>query len=205
MAREPAYNPRDARVRFVRIIQMPLTCVTRAVWCDAPTLRGSEQEYRAIRLSGMPTPLRLKRENGGPVYLSATHGYRLIPDERLAPGAGEWKATTTGYNYTVYETAEHQPKKAIAWHYHPTSGGSHEPHVHIYRDGQIAGMELDKFHFPGERVAFESVIAFVIRELGVTPLRGDWEEMIASALDRFVQFRMWPVSGGPQPEPPTPN
>jgi len=136
------------------------------------------------------------------VYLSASQGYRLIPDLRYAPGGGEWKATTTGYSYTVYETEDHQPRKAIAWHYHPNSGGSNEPHVHIYRPGQIAGRELDKFHFPGERVAFESVIAFVIQELGVTPRRGDWETLIESALARFVRFRMWPVSGGPQPDQP---
>jgi hypothetical protein len=199
VAREPAFSPREARARYVRIISLPLTCVTRAQWCDAPTLRGSEEEERAIQLTGMPKPLRLKRADGQPVYLAATQGFRLVPDERYAPGRGEWKATTTGYVYTVYETSDHEPAKAMAWHWHPTSGGSHEPHVHIYRDGQIAGQELDKLHFPGERVAFESVILFLINELRVTPLREDWGEMIHSALERFVLFRTWPQSGGPLP------
>jgi hypothetical protein len=199
VAREPAYSPREARARYIRIISLPLTCVTRAQWCGSPTIRGSEEEDRAIQLTGMPNPLRLKRDDESPVFLSATQGFRLIPDERFAPGAGEWKATTTGYAYTVYETSNHAPLKAMAWHYHPKSGGSHEPHVHIYREGQIAGLELNKLHFPGERVAFESVITFLIKELGVTPLRDDWEELVTSALERFVRFRMWPVSGGPQP------
>lgn len=93
----------------------------------------------------------------------------------------------------------------MAWHYHPTSGKSHEPDVHIYREGQVAGVQLDKLHFPGERVAFESVITFLIQELGVTPLRDDWEALVAAALERFVRFRMWPVSGGPQPSVDDPN
>jgi hypothetical protein len=180
---------------------MPLTCVTRAVWYEAPTLRGTEEQDRAIQC-GTPKPLRLKRDAKSPVYLSAVQGFQLIPDDRFAPGAGEWKATTTGYAYTIYDTGDHAERKAIAWHYHPTSGGSHDPHVHIYREGNIAGVELDKLHFPGERVAFESVVSFLITELGVIPKRKDWETLIASALDRFVRFRMWPKSGGPQPSPP---
>jgi hypothetical protein len=205
VAREPAYSPREARARYVRIISLPLTCVTHAQWYEAPTIRGSEEEDRAIQLTGMPNPLRLKRDGQPPVYLSATQGFRLIPDERFAPGAGEWKATTTGYAYTVYETSNHEPLKAMAWHYHPTTGKSHEPHVHIYREGSIGGVELSKLHFPGERVAFESVVTFLINELGVTPLRADWDTLVASALERFVRFRMWPVSGGPQPKSVDPN
>lgn len=179
---------------------MPLTCVTRAVWCEAPTLRGLEEQDRALQLTGTPVPLRLRRDGRSPVYLSATQGFRLVPDERFAPGAGEWKASTSGYAYTVYDVIDHETRKAIAWHWHPTSGASHEPHVHIYRDGSIGDVELDRLHFPGDRVAFESVVRFLIVELGVTPLRNDWEDLITSALERFIRFRTWPLSGGPLPD-----
>ena len=171
---------------------MPLTCITRAVWCNAPTIRGGTED-RAIQLSAQLT--RLKREDKPPVYLSAIQTYRLIPDDRYEPD--EWKATTRGYAYTAYDTVTHAATKALAWHWHPGSGGTDEPHMHIYRDGQVAGMDLDRLHFPAERVAFESVVKFVIDELKVTPLRDDWKDLIDSALERFVRFRTWPRSGGP--------
>lgn len=198
MAREPAYSARDARSRYVRIISIPLTCVTHSVWCDGPTLRGSEEEDRVLQLTGSPRPLRLRRAGKSPIYLTATQGYRLVPDPRFAPG--EWKATTRGYAYTVYDTVDHEATKAIAWHWHPGTGKSDEPHLHVYREGQIAGEYLNKLHLPGERVAFEAVIKFVIDELGVDPIRMDWQSQIDSALERFTRFRTWPQSGPPLTE-----
>lgn len=176
---------------------MPLTCVTRAVWCEGPTLRGSEEADRVLQLTGSPSPLRLKRDRQNPVYLSATQAFRLVPDPRFAPG--EWKATTRGYIYTVYDTAGFEPTKALAWHWHPGSGKNDEPHLHVYRDGQVGGEPLRKLHLPGERVAFEAVVKFVIEELGVAPIRADWQSVIDSALERFTRFRTWPRSGGPLP------
>lgn len=194
MAREPARTPYAARARYVRIISLPLTCVTRAVWCDAPTIRGTDEDL-AISLTGFPSPVRLRRENSLPVFLTAVQSYQLVPDERFA--TGEWKASTRGYAYTLYDVRGHQPTRALAWHWHPGSGKSEEPHIHVYRDGEIGGVLLDKLHLPAERVAFESVIRFAIEELGVTPKRDDWRDLIDSALDRFVRFRTWPRSGGP--------
>lgn len=195
VAREPAHSAHAARARYVRIISIPLTCITRSVWCEGPTLRGTEEEDRVLQLTGSPRPLRLKRRGQSPIYLTATQGFRLVRDTRFAPG--EWKATTRGYAYTVYDTIGHEPTKAIAWHWHPGTGKSDEPHLHVYREGQIAGEFLNKLHLPGERVAFEAVVNFVIQELGVDPLRDDWSALIDSALERFTRFRTWPKSGGP--------
>lgn len=141
------------------------------------------------------------------MYITATQGFRLVPDPRFAPR--EWKATTRGYAYTVYDTVDHEPRKAIAWHWHPGTGTSGEPHLYVYREGLIGGEYLHKLHLPGERVAFEAVVKFVIDELGVDPLRTDWSAQIDSALERFVRFRTWPKSGGPltlaEAETPDPN
>jgi hypothetical protein len=176
---------------------MSLTCITPAIWCTSRTLRGSTDD-RAIYLTGAPAPTRLKRDGRAPVYLSATQGYSLVPDSRFAPG--EWKASTRGYVYTVFVEENRQPVQAVGWHWHPGSGKSDEPHMHIYRPGDMAGEPLNRLHFPAERVAFESVVKFLIDELGVEPLRDDWREHIDAALKRFVAFRTWPKSGGPLPD-----
>ena len=133
---------------------MPLTCITRVVWYEARTLRGAEED-RFIQLTGMPKPLRLRRESGPRVYLGATQGFELLPDDRFA--RGEWKAHTTAYAYTLYDfdALLRRPRKRIAWHYHPNSGGSSDPHVHVYVDGTVGGVDLGKLHIPGDRVAFD--------------------------------------------------
>ena len=116
VAREPARTPYAARDRYVRIISQPLTCVTRAVWTNAPTIRGTDEDL-AISLTGFPTPVRLSRWNDSPVYITAIQSYRLVPDEQFA--TGEWKATTRGYAYTIYDKQEYAPVRALAWHWHP--------------------------------------------------------------------------------------
>jgi hypothetical protein len=95
---------------------------------------------------------------------------------------------------------DRRPVPALAWHWHPDSGTMHEPHMHVYCGGQIGGDPISKLHFPSERVAFEHVVQFVITELRVPPRRDDWQSLISAALERFVAFRTWPLSGGRQPD-----
>lgn len=195
MDREPARSSHAAQERYIRIISEPLKCISKAIWFTSPTLRGDDED-RTLQLAGRD-PTRLHREGRPPVFLTATQQYRLVPDERFAPG--EWKASTRAYIYTVWDECDHRLSEAIAWHWHPGSGTSDEPHMHVYCGGSIGGDLLKGLHLPSERVAFEHVVRFVITELGVTPRRGDWETLVSVALGRFVQFRTWPVSGSPPP------
>jgi len=142
--------------------------------------------------------VRLRRRDLPPIFLSAIQQYELVPDSRFA--RGEWKASTRGYAYTLFDQSDRGQIKALAWHWHPGSGTSDEPHMHVYRDGEIGGNALDRLHFPSERIAFEAIVQFLITELGVAPLREDWQVLITSALERFVAFRTWPRSGGPLPD-----
>lgn len=133
---------------------------------------------------------------GPPIFFKATQAFRLVPDNRFA--AGEWKAMTRDYIYTVYEqTADRQLGARSAWHWHPGSGGTPDPHIHVHAGDQIFGREVGRLHIPSERVAFESVTMFLVDDLGVRPERADWREITSSALAMFMRFRTWPRSVGP--------
>lgn len=194
MVREPARTAREAQDRYKRIISLPLSCITPALWYTGPATVGLAEDME-LRLTVWPKPLRLRRDRLPPVHLEALQRYRVIPDRRYE---GEWKVETLGYWYTIHDTQEHEPVPALAWHWHPRTGTIEAPHMHVYRQGDVGGVPLGRLHLPSERVAFESVVAFLIEELGVQPIRDDWKELIAAALARFVAFRTW-GTGGPAP------
>ncbi|MBA2556161.1 MAG: hypothetical protein H0V12_02260 [Chloroflexi bacterium] len=200
MAREPARSGPEAEQRYKRIIAQPLTCVTKAIWVASHPLRGPEQERTLLLTGPNPgAPVRLKRDEGLPVYLTAYQQFALVPDPRW--NAGEWKASTRQYGYEVLEDGENGIRPVIQWHWHPGSGNTTEPHVHVRTAEKICGMATRRLHLPSERVAFESIVLFLIDELGVIPQRQDWRKVTQDALQWFVRFRTWPRSA-PPPETP---
>ena len=194
MAREPARTPYEAEQRYIRIISRSLTCITRAIWTATPSIRGTDED-RTLLVSRASdgSPIRLSRAEGPPVHLTAYQQFRLMPDTRWA--ADEWKASSRQYGYEIWEpTDDHKLKPVIQWHWHPGSGNTDEPHIHVRASEDICGRATRRLHIPSERVAFESIVRFLIVDLGVVPLRDDWEELVNDALSAFVRFRTWPRS-----------
>lgn len=201
--REPATDPHQAAERYKRIIGRSLTCLTDSIWIASPALRGPN-EIRQLSLSPQPDglPLKLRRDEGDAIYFAALQRFVVVPDDRFEKG--EWKVSTREYKYTVYESTERRGtiKPVIEWHWHPDTEPPW-PHVHVRADESICGLTSRKLHIPSERVAFESVVHFMIDELGVRPARDDWPQLVESARERFESFRTWP--GGIPLERPAPN
>lgn len=201
MAREPARTAYEAEQRYIRIISRPLTCITNAIWFASHPLRGADEE-RTLLVSRATdgSPIRLRRADGPPVHLTAYQRFQLVPDTRWSPD--EWKASSRQYGYDIWEPMpDGRLKPVIQWHWHPASGNTDEPHIHVRAGEEICGRETRKLHIPSERVAFESVVRFLIVDLGVVPLRADWEALIEGALAAFVRFRTWPRSAAFSPTP----
>lgn len=194
MAREPARTPYEAEQRYIRIISRSLTCITKAIWVATHPLRGTDEDRTLfVTRASDGSPIQLKRAGGPPVHLTAYQMFRLMPDTRWA--ADEWKASSRQYGYGVWEsTSDHQLKPVIQWHWHPGSGNTDEPHVHVRAAEEMFGRSTRRLHIPTERVSFEAVVRFLIVDLGVTPLRDDWQGLIDEALASFVRFRTWPRS-----------
>jgi hypothetical protein len=187
--REPAKSPAAARTRYVRFLQLSLSCLTKAVWFFTPGPPGRQDDVVALVAS--EAPVRLQRSHG-PSRLSPspTQLFKIIPDERYE---GEYKAQTLAYIYTVHiEAGSSEDAEFVAWHWHPpTTPGRTEPHPHVHAEHRLSGLSMSRLHIPTGRVSFEQVVRFLVDDLEVVPPRHDWRDVIAESEERFRAFRTW--------------
>jgi hypothetical protein len=120
----------------------------------------------------------------GPIRFTFTmvHHYELSKQ----PGTTLWTVSSRGYIYQLHEQAG---REIIAFHWHP--GQSQQPdfaHLHIDTHRRPPQIQR-KHHIPTGRVSLESVIRFAIQELGVRPLRPDWERILDDGQAAFEDRR----------------
>lgn len=101
---------------------------------------------------------------------------------------GEWKVSTDGYAYHVWVPGE-SDEELFQWHWHPQRHRE-DCHLHVAVSNDVLP-DLHKKHIPSHRISFEEVLLFLIREMGVEPIRGDWEGKLADSKARFEAFRTW--------------
>jgi hypothetical protein len=123
-------------------------------------------------------------------------------DHNPAARADErWRVTIRQYSFAI-ELVSSNEEEVIAWHWMPdgdepaqaeeeipgTESLSEQEieairsqrlkrraHAHIATE-QLAGYHLSrKHHIPTQRIALEDVLRFAFEELGVTPVRRDWQ------------------------------
>jgi hypothetical protein len=138
---------------------------------------------RALVLNGnQPVPLR------GPsrIHLSVSIHYEIRPH----PDLGPWKIRTRAYFYHIVNDAMDE---IVLFHWHPDSPGMVvDPHLHLGRSQLSPSAVIShRVHVPTGRIALESVIILAIKELGVIPLRADWEKILTGNLEDFARFRTW--------------
>jgi hypothetical protein len=184
--REPTRTPLEARKRYIRFLQLPLSCLTKAIWVVGSSPDGGED----ASLVTSEDAVRLKREGAlSPLFLQASQRFELVADHRFE---GEWKSKTLAYIYSVREEQGlDNESEILAWHWHPlTTPGRPDPHVHIRSEhAHLTG--LSDLHIPTGRVAFEEVARFLIGDLGCVPARDDWEAVLDDTLGRFRAYRTW--------------
>jgi hypothetical protein len=121
--------------------------------------------------------------------LEASQRFELVPDHRFE---GEWKSKTLAYIYAIRDShASGDEAEVISWHWHPlTTPQRPDPHVHVRADHpSLPGTR--SLHIPSGRVAFEEVAYFLISDLGCTPARADWNDILQDTLTRFRTYRTW--------------
>lgn len=185
--REPAKTPAAALDRYLRILQLALSCLTDEAW-----LFSGKKDGELIRLVTDTRSIPLKR-NKGPVALELepSQAFRVIPDERFK---GEYKVKTLAYIYSVRVAARRGKNRRdlVLWHWHPDRTPERSsPHIHVAADHRSSGAVIAKLHIPTGRVAFEEVVRFLVDELKVIPARTDWREVIGDCEARFRKYRTW--------------
>ena len=106
--------------------------------------------------------------------------------------ANGFKVSTKFYLYSI---ADENNNDLIGFHYHPelTEDPVPYPHIHAYadQDARFLSLNLHKRHIPSGRVALEDVVRWLIDEMKVTPIRDDWDTVLAEAKEKFTSNRSW--------------
>jgi len=150
-----------------------MSCVTSA---QLIVSAGKEPgALEALTLSKEPLPLRCDPVSG--VQLRLRQQYRLVKDSRRS-----WHVSTAAYAYRLDDATGNE---LVSWHWHPGSRVDY-PHVHM-ASGQIT----DRAHLPTGRVSIESVLRLLLTDLGVSPRRANFGDILAEAEQPFIQHRRW--------------
>ncbi len=119
---------------------------------------------------------RLSRHSG--LLLRGRHGYRFVE-----PGHGAgWQVATTGY---AYRLLDRQGRHILSYHWHPDGRSPViSPHPHVAC--QIPPYDLRRTHLPTGIVVLPMAIRMAITELGVEPMRAEWEAVLIDAEQGLV-------------------
>lgn len=167
-AREPAVE------RLLGPLQRAVSCVSYAVLTgrrhpvDGPNVLTFPRAVDPVPLGGDPM-----------LSLSVRASYRLAA-ERARP-----TVAIAGY---AYELVDADGDRVVAYHWHPILGSPiDQPHLHLGRRFAHPGLppalraiaaRLVRSHPPTGPVLLPTMLRWVIAELGVVPLRGDWAAVL---------------------------
>lgn len=173
----PGRTTGEAVEAYTEPIRQTLRCVT-----------DSFIAYAGIYPTGKINTLTFVNETIAPLHgtnlgLHFSQRYDFFQD---SAGDQLWKIQTRGYIYTVYDCQNDAPCEIVAYHWHPQSPIT-TPHVHF----KSGGVHIGRAHLPTGRISIESVVEFLIRDLGVKPKRQDWEDIVTRNRDLFEQYRSW--------------
>jgi hypothetical protein len=185
----------EAVETYRRTLVEALSCVTRS-YLAAENYHQPETQSPLVLNRFEQVPLR-----GVAIAIRVAQHYMLSQNRQAARAAERWSVSTRQYSYAL-EVPGEAGTEILAFHWHPAfveepQGAPVEtPHVHIGSAELRGGYLHRRLHVPTERVALEDVLTFVIRELGVTPLRSDWQEVF-----QRTRSQSKPALGGWQPLP----
>lgn len=155
---------RAALDAFRRHLQRALACVTSAIVMVRP---GN------VALSQHPAPLGYDRA----VSLSL----ELFVVTEPMPDARRRQVRIVGYSYAVHDRAG---QELLTYQWHPV-GRSPVVRPHLHLGSRLLRPELappfGRTHWPTERVTLTAVLRAAIEDLGVEPLRDDWQERLTVA------------------------
>ncbi len=127
----------------------------------------------------------------------ATRRNRPLPGPQAVllrdPGRGSrqdpWKVSTAEYNYNLRDTDN---RVVLAFHWHPAEIFKvRHPHLNLDQGARLGREDLHRTHIPTGRITLVDIIRFVITELGVEPLRSDWENVLSDPQAAHQSWRTW--------------
>jgi hypothetical protein len=169
----------DAFERYADPLKRVLACVTtchlRRRYID-----GDKTELQEFFLVNSPTTFA-----GSNLILDFSQYFHVVKSKEM----GKFVVKTEAYVYSIL-TADTE-KELFAFHWEPHSKVKF-PHVHLGFGAKGHGLPIDnRAHIPSGRVAVEDVVTFLIADLGIKPLKDDWEDVIARERVQFMKNKNW--------------
>lgn len=172
-ADSPSSAYRDFKEELNRLLH---TTITQAPLVSVETPAGTLIEFRAKR-----SPVCVHVGKGLYLFIGQT----ITAVEELGKG---FRVRTLAYGYRVSLGQALDSPYVIRWEYvsrELRQGLAPRHHLHI--PCQYQGLDFGRLHTPTGWITVEEVIRFLIQELGVTPLSGNWDEILRESEERFRQ------------------
>lgn len=186
----PRNSPTTAYKRYFEALQTAVSCITHGRLVGLrPNVPPELNRVYSLVLNG-GDPVVLGGEWG--ISLSVGQAFRIIEDPEA--DSGPYRATTVEY---WYQFEDQTGKQLLTYHWTPETADPQQrryPHLHVGSSvidphGPFTPDQVSRLHVPTERVSLEAIVRFAIQELGVRPIRRDWEKTLSEGQDAFVQHR----------------
>lgn len=183
-------TPREAFDRYVTPFRDAIRCIAHGTLITSQEWAYHVNEVYSLILNDSD-PVQLRSSPA--IYLSAGQHFRIVEDEAVEDGP--YRVHTVEYWYLF---SLDDGREMLTYHWTPEAVGSGQqktyPHIHIGPallavDSPIFPTTFHKKHVPSGRVSVEGVVRFAIEELGVSPLKSDWSDILNHGQARFDQFR----------------
>ncbi len=162
---------------------------------DSPRRTLSDFRARMSAITSCITPIHLIARPDGQLIFAGGRFVSLQGDVPLRLSINSvvmtvrdqsgWYSVTRSYAYDVQRDRGDDasvPKVVIQFHYHPVpetpqtpEGWVTYPHIHV--ETGLAPLTR-KAHIPSGAVSLAPAVRFLVTQLGVAPLRADWESIV---------------------------
>lgn len=183
-------TPREAFDRYVAPFRDAIRCIAHGTLITSQEWAYQVNEVYSLILNDSD-PVQLRPSPA--ISLSAGQRFRIV--EENAVEDGPYRVHTVEYWYLF---SLDDGREMLTYHWtpevQPDSGQKTYPHIHIgpallAPDVPIFPETFHKKHVPSGRVSIESVVRFAIEDLGVSPLKSDWSDILDRGQGRFDQHR----------------
>ena len=155
----------EAIANYITNLQKLVSCVTQSVI--------NAEIYR-------PAPHSLTINDGEPVLLSGPSRLQLALRQyfvTVASAQGStWQIEVSSY---FYELLDSDGREILAYHWHPRGNSPvATPHLHLEQGAQVGRPEVRDAHLPTGEVSLNAILRVLIDEMGVRPVRSDWDSIL---------------------------
>ncbi len=164
-----ARTPVQAVQAFLDGLDHVRSCVTKAVFDIGGGYHPADRPHDLTL--GQDGPVRLGGESR--LALSVKMQYRIVEG---SAGPRRWAVNVVAYQHAILDR---DGREIVAYHWHP-GGRVTFPHLHLGAGAAEGPLrpDLAGTHLPTGHVTLQDVLRMAVVELGVRPLRPDWDEVL---------------------------